>query len=1133
MRHTVHIFVGDHLKEYALKVHDFLGRYDNLRDNGYLQIFQISRHSDNEFSIESPNADVSGKTIATDEQYADWLSSLHGTTVTTDSRDIHPDLYVCLYIPLYERKCWEEALHFFNLAKFDRHQFTVDIFGLNYDLRQIIDDSTTLTSNEAASEAATVVKEIKSAIDGGLLHRFVFLQNTNRNQKGLNMDSQTLSNILGEYSMLVTDSYASIFPPNEELDKHEVSVLGISALWFEKDYFVNYLLKKAYVYALEREGVSETSVDINRIATYAKSLLTGRTDVYSDFNKKEIIPLIRGNETIDDIVSKLNERLEKEVVRLEKEFLSFVNERTLTLPEKQATLAQILGLDDELFNKELFNKNQPIIDDCMASAMSFFIDEDNQNVIKLKDDNGNPIVDENDNPIYVNGELTNSNQSGGHNVLRLNDIRRIRSKIKSKMSYIRDKSQELEDIEKGLQMSQESEKVLTSEGFSYRGIIYKPQDDSILKPLAETYTPEVTPLEEIDLRSRFSSVRDQGKLGSCTTFAATSIFEYYENRIRKAIDTRLSPLFVYYNVTHDEYGNLIDKGSSYYDVITSMGAKGVCEEVLYPYKDDTNIEPPSETAYDDASNRKILKAMNVEAKHQDITSALSAGYPVAISLRLFDSFCENNHGFIFHPTDEEISSSKPQWHAMVIVGYSKEAPVYIVRNSWGEKFGDNGYCYIPFSYIENQDLCRQACVITEINAGEITKSKLPRSSSASFNQTDKFIEYALLRIEIDREKIGLRQIQTEYELYTTAYKQHLIELGNPGRRAKIVDRALERRNLVILDQKEQYDTVVNKDRPVLLKEKRRTYRGVFFRLAGFFLASLVALVVGLTINADLSYIIIASVVAILLLISIFCLVPFYKTRYRRYKVELQENAEVLNRDIQKKEEEAKALRIQMFMAGRVIDEVCSMKRHIEEEYSKLKSYVSNLHQWLEEEKSAIGEMSPIVRDPFIGILDNATLDVYFDNNKDDVTKNIWLYEHLDDYAIQNDSIIKFRDETIRDILTRGLSDAVSDFSMFKYVTGATSYPYLQPANSLENTLNQLESKGQPFAENESISTDNIVYKNIYIHTESENEKKSWSTLYKKFFVDNPVGCAISTPNELVLCQIEVLKVDELSALKVG
>ena len=43
------------------------------------------------------------------------------------------------------------------------------------------------------------------------------------------------------------------------------------------------------------------------------------------------------------------------------------------------------------------------------------------------------------------------------------------------------------------------------------------------------------------------------------------------------------------------------------------------------------------------------------------------------------------------------------WHAMLCVGYSDPDKVFIVRNSWGTDWADNGYCYIPYDYVIHQD----------------------------------------------------------------------------------------------------------------------------------------------------------------------------------------------------------------------------------------------------------------------------------------------------------------------------------------------------------------------------------------------------------------------------------------------
>jgi len=40
---------------------------------------------------------------------------------------------------------------------------------------------------------------------------------------------------------------------------------------------------------------------------------------------------------------------------------------------------------------------------------------------------------------------------------------------------------------------------------------------------------------------------------------------------------------------------------------------------------------------------------------------------------------------------------------MLCVGYSDTDQVFIVRNSWGASWGHNGYCYIPYEYMANED----------------------------------------------------------------------------------------------------------------------------------------------------------------------------------------------------------------------------------------------------------------------------------------------------------------------------------------------------------------------------------------------------------------------------------------------
>ena len=53
-------------------------------------------------------------------------------------------------------------------------------------------------------------------------------------------------------------------------------------------------------------------------------------------------------------------------------------------------------------------------------------------------------------------------------------------------------------------------------------------------------------------------------------------------------------------------------------------------------------------------------------------------------------------------------------HAVCIVGYDESKQTFKVRNSWGEKWGDDGYCYFPFEYITNPNLASDFWTVNKI-----------------------------------------------------------------------------------------------------------------------------------------------------------------------------------------------------------------------------------------------------------------------------------------------------------------------------------------------------------------------------------------------------------------------------------
>ena len=267
--------------------------------------------------------------------------------------------------------------------------------------------------------------------------------------------------------------------------------------------------------------------------------------------------------------------------------------------------------------------------------------------------------------------------------------------------------------------------------------------------------------KSVDLKALFPPIKNQKNQGACSSFSLTAVFEYLlSNEMSKVED--MSEAYVYYNGRAVSGQTDVDDGANLYDVIKGMADKGVCVEELCAYNPSVYDKEPSPEAYEDGKNRVVTNAARVSVDVNNIKAAISEGYPVVGCFRVFESWQNNTNGFIPMPSDKERQSEKEGFHAMVICGYNDKHGHFIVRNSWGTKFGDKGYCYLPYSYIRDSDLTRYAVAITGINARNFIKPE-PKNDDFDFYKKDKNIQYAILlnllkedeyRLDIERKKVN-------------------------------------------------------------------------------------------------------------------------------------------------------------------------------------------------------------------------------------------------------------------------------------------------------------------------------------------------------------------------------------------
>ncbi len=252
-------------------------------------------------------------------------------------------------------------------------------------------------------------------------------------------------------------------------------------------------------------------------------------------------------------------------------------------------------------------------------------------------------------------------------------------------------------------------------------------------PEARIYRPslELKPPRKVDLRPLMTPVENQGSLQSCTANAIAGAYEYLIKKHTGA-HVDLSRLFIYYNARWRSGEQKQDCGSVIQYGMESLQSFGACDEKVWPYKTSAVLEQPKRHSYTQAEKFRVLDMQKVDVALDHWRHCLAEGYPIVFGCALFESFddCNNHHGVVPMPDPQDVARGEHGRHAMLCVGYSDVDKVFIVRNSWGEDWGDRGYCYMPYNYLMSEKLNGGDCWmlrgedhVPEPNAGWIADDR--------------------------------------------------------------------------------------------------------------------------------------------------------------------------------------------------------------------------------------------------------------------------------------------------------------------------------------------------------------------------------------------------------------------------
>lgn len=230
-----------------------------------------------------------------------------------------------------------------------------------------------------------------------------------------------------------------------------------------------------------------------------------------------------------------------------------------------------------------------------------------------------------------------------------------------------------------------------------------------------TYTYHAMPLpEKVDLRPEMPPVYNQGQLGSCTANAGGAAFAYMHKKNEKELFMP-SRLFIYYNTRKRDGTIKYDAGSTIRSTIKAMVKYGAALEELWPYDIEKFAAKPLSRVYKNGKTNMVVSYLKVPQNETALKTSLAQGFPIVFGFSVYDSFesvTVANTGIVEMPLDDE---SLVGGHAVVLVGYDDTQNMFIVRNSWGEEWGDQGYCYMPYEYILNHDLSADFWTIRLVN----------------------------------------------------------------------------------------------------------------------------------------------------------------------------------------------------------------------------------------------------------------------------------------------------------------------------------------------------------------------------------------------------------------------------------
>ena len=212
--------------------------------------------------------------------------------------------------------------------------------------------------------------------------------------------------------------------------------------------------------------------------------------------------------------------------------------------------------------------------------------------------------------------------------------------------------------------------------------------------LMRAYLPVIKLPKKIDYTPKLSPVRDQGDEGTCVSFACAAGMKEYQELLDYEKLIELSPRFVYSECKKID-GMPQEEGTTIRAAMQILESKGVCQEKFWPYAPHQK-DKPKEGAAVNAKKFCVMTYARILNLNELRLSLASKG-PCVIGVEVFEGMMKTKTGIVPMPKKNETALGG---HAICPVGYDDKKKVVKFKNSWSDKWGQKGYGFLPYDYVE-------------------------------------------------------------------------------------------------------------------------------------------------------------------------------------------------------------------------------------------------------------------------------------------------------------------------------------------------------------------------------------------------------------------------------------------------